>query len=94
MQTAAYWKKTGEAIQCELCPHYCRILSGRTGRCGIRRNADGTLIAETYGLISSLAMDPVEKKPLFHFKPGSAVFSIAATGCNFRCLNCQNWEIS
>ncbi len=94
MQTAAYWKKTGEAIQCELCPHYCRILSGRTGRCGIRRNADGTLIAETYGLISSLAMDPVEKKPLFHVKPGREILSVGSAGCNFHCSFCQNWQIS
>ncbi len=94
MKTAAYWKKTGEVIQCELCPHYCRILSGRTGRCGIRRHQEGTLIAETYGLISSLAMDPVEKKPLFHVKPGREILSVGSAGCNFRCSFCQNWEIS
>ena len=94
MRTAAYWKKIGEAIQCELCPHYCRIVAGRTGRCGIRRNADGTLIAETYGLISSLAMDPVEKKPLFHVKPGREILSVGSAGCNFHCSFCQNWQIS
>lgn len=94
MHQASYWDKQDDAIRCRLCPHCCRIRPGQLGRCGVRRNADGVLAAETFGLISSLAMDPVEKKPLFHVKPGSEVLSVGSAGCNFRCLFCQNWSIS
>lgn len=94
MHPAAYWKTAGDRIQCELCPHACLIAGGRTGRCGIRRNRDGQLVSESYGLISSLALDPIEKKPLFHVKPGSKVLSLGSAGCNFRCPFCQNWTIS
>ena len=81
-------------IECQLCPHHCKIVNGKTGICRNRRNQDGVLISEVYGQPCSLAIDPIEKKPLYHFHPGTKCLSIACTGCNFRCLNCQNYEIS
>jgi pyruvate formate lyase activating enzyme len=69
-------------------------VNGKTGICRNRRNQDGVLISEVYGQPCSLAIDPIEKKPLYHFHPGTKCLSIACTGCNFRCLNCQNYEIS
>lgn len=77
-----------------LCPHRCKIADGKTGICRSRRNKDGVLISEVYGKPCSLAIDPIEKKPLYHFHPGTTCLSVACTGCNFRCLNCQNHEIS
>ena len=81
-------------VECQLCPHHCKIANGKTGICRSRRNNDGALVSEVYGKPCSLAIDPIEKKPLYHFHPGTKCFSIACTGCNFRCLNCQNHEIS
>ena len=81
-------------VECHLCPHHCRIANGKTGRCRSRRNYDGVLVSEVYAKPCSLAIDPVEKKPLYHFHPGTTCLSIACTGCNFRCLNCQNHDIS
>ena len=81
-------------MECQLCPHHCRIANGKTGRCRSRRNYDGMLVSEVYAKPCSLAIDPVEKKPLYHFHPGTTCLSIACTGCNFRCLNCQNHDIS
>ena len=81
-------------IECQLCPHHCKIAKGKTGICRSRRNKDGMLVSEVYGKPCSLAIDPIEKKPLYHFHPGIKCLSIACTGCNFRCLNCQNHEIS
>ena len=81
-------------IECLLCPHRCHIANGKTGICRSRRNEDGVLRSEVYGKPCSLAIDPIEKKPLYHFHPGTKCLSIACTGCNFRCLNCQNYEIS
>ena len=81
-------------IECLLCPHRCHIANGKTGICRSRRNEDGVLRSEVYGKPCSLAIDPIEKKPLYHFHPGTKCLSIACTGCNFRCLNCQNHEIS
>ena len=81
-------------IQCDLCPKHCIIAPGQSGDCRIRVNVDGELVAVTYGYPCSLHIDPIEKKPLFHFLPGSKVFSIATVGCNLHCKNCQNWEIS
>ena len=77
-----------------LCPHHCRIANGKTGICRSRRNRDGVLVSEAYGRPCALAIDPIEKKPLYHFHPGTQCLSIACTGCNFRCLNCQNHDIS
>ena len=81
-------------VECLLCPHHCRIANGKTGRCRSRRNHDGVLVSEVYSKPCSLAIDPIEKKPLYHFHPGTTCLSLACTGCNFRCLNCQNHEIS
>lgn len=81
-------------IECLLCPHHCRMAEGKTGRCRSRRHRDGKLVSEVYAKPCSLAIDPIEKKPLYHFHPGTTCLSIACTGCNFRCLNCQNHEIS
>ncbi len=91
---AAYWKRDGDHIQCELCPHACRIAEGMTGRCGVRRARGGRLAAEAYGLVSSLGLDPIEKKPLYHVRPGSRILSLGSYGCNFRCSFCQNWTLS
>ena len=82
------------AVECLLCPHHCHIANGRTGRCHSRRNHDGILVSEVYAKPCSLAIDPIEKKPLYHFHPGTTCLSLACTGCNFRCLNCQNHETS
>jgi len=81
-------------IQCDLCPKYCVMKPGESGDCRIRVNIDGQLRAVTYGFPSAVHIDPIEKKPLNHFLPGSSVFSIATVGCNLHCINCQNWEIS
>ncbi len=92
---AKYYRRlSGKEVECLLCPHHCRIADGRTGRCRSRRNREGTLYSEVYANPCALAVDPVEKKPLYHFHPGTKCFSIACTGCNFRCLNCQNHTIS
>ena len=81
-------------VECLLCPHHCHIANGKTGICRSRRNENAVLVSEAYGRPCSLAIDPIEKKPLYHFHPGTKCLSIACTGCNFRCLNCQNYEIS
>lgn len=84
----------GETVQCTLCPRMCLIADGESGDCRSRVNIDGTLTALTYGFPCSVNIDPVEKKPLFHFLPSTQILSLAAAGCNLHCLNCQNWEIS
>ncbi|MBU0677941.1 MAG: AmmeMemoRadiSam system radical SAM enzyme [Verrucomicrobia bacterium] len=81
-------------VQCDLCPKQCVIKPGQSGDCRIRVNIDGKLHAVTYGHPSSVHIDPVEKKPLNHFLPGTSILSIATVGCNLHCKNCQNWEIS
>jgi len=81
-------------VECRLCPHHCHIANGRTGRCRSRRNHDGILVSEVYGKPCALAIDPIEKKPLYHFHPGTTCLSLACTGCNFHCHNCQNHDIS
>ena len=91
----SYYQRLGEGrVECLLCPHHCKIANGKTGVCRSRRNKDGVLVSEVYGKPCSLAIDPIEKKPLYHFHPGTKCLSIACTGCNFKCLNCQNHEIS
>jgi pyruvate formate lyase activating enzyme len=81
-------------VSCGLCPHACAIPENETGFCGARSNREGMLMAESYGCVSSFALDPIEKKPLYHFYPGSMIFSIGGFGCNFRCAFCQNYGIS
>lgn len=95
MKECRYYRRLDHDVaECLLCPHHCRIANGKTGVCRSRRNYDGTLVSEVYAQPCSLAIDPIEKKPLYHFHPGTQCLSIACTGCNFRCLNCQNHEIS
>ncbi len=84
----------GDAVMCTLCPNRCRLSPGDRSVCRSRVNLDGTLYSLAYGNACSAHVDPIEKKPLYHFLPATQAFSIAAAGCNFRCLNCQNWEIS
>jgi pyruvate formate lyase activating enzyme len=81
-------------VRCNLCAHRCVIPPGRRGVCQVRTNHDGVLFTQVYGQTIAQHVDPIEKKPLFHFQPGSRSFSIATPGCNFRCAFCQNWEIS
>ena len=95
MRECRYYRQLDDGrVKCLLCPHRCHISEGRTGICRSRRNEGGVLVSEVYGRPCSLAIDPIEKKPLYHFHPGTKCLSIACTGCNFRCLNCQNHEIS
>ena len=81
-------------VQCTACHHWCAIKPGESGKCGVRRNYDGKLYLVTYGKAAAIHIDPVEKKPLYHFLPGEGILSIGTVGCNFRCQFCQNWEIS
>jgi len=92
---ADFWEKTSEnTIKCGLCPHYCNISIDKTGKCGVRTNKNGTLIASGYGKVTSVALDPIEKKPLYMFHPGKKIVSIGSYGCNFHCPFCQNHNIS
>jgi pyruvate formate lyase activating enzyme len=91
---ALLWEQDGERVSCGLCPNACRIAPGSRGVCGVRRNDDGRLVALTYGLVSSVMADPVEKKPVYHYFPGSKVLSLGSVGCSMRCGHCQNWHIS
>ena len=91
---ARYYVKDGDAYKCQLCPHGCRIPVGGTGRCGTRRGTEDYLEANTYGRVSSIGYDPIEKKPLYHFHPREKTFSIGSIGCNMRCRHCQNYAIS
>jgi pyruvate formate lyase activating enzyme len=92
---ALFYKKLGTGIvQCGLCPRGCTIPSGRRGFCGVRENRDGTLYSVVYGKAVAVHIDPIEKKPFFHYLPQKSAFSIATAGCNLKCKFCQNWEIS
>jgi pyruvate formate lyase activating enzyme len=92
---ALFWKPAkNEAVQCLLCPHHCVIAPEKQGICGVRRNEHGKLFSLIYGACSSIAVDPIEKKPLYHFYPGSQVLSFGSVGCTFRCDHCQNYQIS
>ncbi len=96
LKQAVLWEPSGQdnKVRCRLCNWQCVIDDGRLGRCQVRKNIDGALYALTYDKVCSANPDPIEKKPLFHFQPGSRSFSIATMGCNFRCEFCQNWQIS
>jgi pyruvate formate lyase activating enzyme len=89
-----YEKLENKIVHCFLCGHQCRIADGKAGFCGVRKNESGTLFSLVYRNAIATNVDPIEKKPLYHFLPGSHSFSIATAGCNFRCGFCQNWEIS
>jgi pyruvate formate lyase activating enzyme len=95
MKKALFWKaKSDNTVTCSLCAHNCKIKAGKTGICKVRLNKNGTLYTITYGLASPGVIDPIEKKPLYHFYPGSKVYSFGTISCNFKCANCQNWQIS
>jgi len=96
MKEALFYKKIGEknSVQCLLCPRQCKIQQGKTGFCRVRKNTDGKLYSLVYGKSIAIHVDPIEKKPLFHFLPGDSVFSFGTVGCNLRCRHCQNWDIS
>ncbi|MDP3996028.1 MAG: AmmeMemoRadiSam system radical SAM enzyme [bacterium] len=89
-----YQKLDNDKIKCLNCAHYCQILPGKRGICGVRENQKGKLCTLNYGKVAAFNVDPIEKKPFFHFLPGSQSLSLAAVGCNLKCANCQNWEIS
>jgi len=92
---AEYWEKTdNNAVKCGLCPHYCNIKVNQTGKCGVRTNRNGVLVASSYGNVTSIALDPIEKKPLYMFHPGKKIVSIGSYGCNLHCPFCQNYGIS
>ncbi|UZE93595.1 MAG: AmmeMemoRadiSam system radical SAM enzyme [Candidatus Pacearchaeota archaeon] len=95
MKEALFYKKLKDKeVQCQLCPRFCVIKPGNRGNCGVRENTNGKLYSLVYGKPVSIALDPIEKKPLYHFLPGQQALSIATAGCNLHCLYCQNWEIS
>ncbi|MHB8126067.1 MAG: AmmeMemoRadiSam system radical SAM enzyme [Desulfitobacteriaceae bacterium] len=83
-----------QTVACRLCPQHCRLKSGQTGRCHVRGNREGEVVSLTYGELAAWHLDPIEKKPLFHFYPGSQIFSVGGYGCNLSCNFCQNYEIS
>jgi pyruvate formate lyase activating enzyme len=85
---------SGARLQCRACAHACVLPPGATGRCGVRRHRDGRLELSVYGYLSAVHVDPVEKKPLYHFCPGRAILSVGTVGCNLRCAWCQNWSLS
>lgn len=95
MIEAMFYEKLGNGkVKCGLCRHHCIIDEGKKGICRVRQNNRGTLYSLVYRKLISENIDPIEKKPFFHFYPGSTAFSVATMGCNFRCMNCQNYEIS
>jgi pyruvate formate lyase activating enzyme len=95
MKKAEYWHRREDGkTQCDLCPHGCVIAEGKSGTCKVRGTVGGELKALGYGLVSSAGLDPIEKKPLYHFLPGADIFSIGGWGCNLGCSFCQNWTIS
>jgi len=95
LQEASYYQNLGSGVvQCNLCPHQCVLTPGQRGICRVRQNIKGKLYSLVYNKPVAIHLDPIEKKPLFHFLPGTKAYSIATVGCNLRCLYCQNWEIS
>ncbi len=89
-----YVSRPDGKVECLLCPHNCIIQKDKSGICGARKNTDGRLISLIYGEVTAVSMDPIEKKPLYHFYPGSDILSIGTKGCNFKCIFCQNYHIS
>ena len=95
LHPARLWKSLNEnKVQCRLCSHFCIIDENNHGNCGVRQNVDGQLMTRTYELVAALNVDPVEKKPLYHFLPGTKTFSLGTQGCNFGCTFCQNASLS
>lgn len=94
MREALFWEKEKNLVHCYLCPFECRIKKGDSGNCLVRKNLDGKLYTMAFEAQSAVNIDPIEKKPLYHFLPGTKSFSIGTAGCNFHCKNCQNYDIS
>ena len=94
MKEALHSVKENSKIHCTLCPHHCKIAEGKTGICNVRENRKGVLYTTNYGWVSALGIDPIEKKPLYHFYPGAPILSLGSFGCNLSCRFCQNWQIS
>lgn len=95
MREAMYYGKSADnSVVCRLCPHNCLIKDGALGICRVRKNEKSKLISKSYGIISAVHLDPIEKKPLYNFYPGRDILSIGGVGCNLNCSFCQNWEIS
>jgi pyruvate formate lyase activating enzyme len=95
MQEALFYTKEAESkVRCLLCPHHCLITDGYTGICDVRKNISGKLVTLVYGNLAAIHTDPIEKKPLYHFHPGSRILSVGTAGCNLRCSFCQNWHLS
>lgn len=93
-KVAKHWEKCNDKVICRLCPHNCNIDKGKVGICRVRKNIDNSLYTLNYGLVSSLALDPIEKKPLYHFYPETYILSVGTFGCNLKCSFCQNWTIA
>lgn len=91
---ALYWHKENQAVVCDLCPRRCVLRDGQRGFCFVRKNQDGVLVSDAYGRCCGLSIDPIEKKPLYHFYPGSNILSFGTAGCNMGCMFCQNWHLS
>lgn len=83
-----------DAVKCDVCPNHCNLSPGQIGKCHARRNDDNKIVCDNYGKLTSMALDPIEKKPLYHFYPGHSILSVGSYGCNLRCSFCQNHEIS
>jgi len=94
MKECDLYKKERDKVRCLACAHKCLIEKDKVGICGVRKNINNKLYLLVYGKVASMNVDPIEKKPLYHFFPGSLAFSIGTVGCNFRCENCQNYDIS
>ncbi len=95
MKEASFYEKLADnKVRCNLCNHFCTIAENKRGICGVRENREGVLYSISYGRIVATGIDPIEKKPLFNFLPGTEAFSVATAGCNMRCRWCQNWQIS
>jgi pyruvate formate lyase activating enzyme len=94
-KNASYYSKLEEdKVKCLLCPHHCVIKRDKQGICGVRHNREGELVARNYGQVGAIHLDPVEKKPLYHFYPGKQIVSVGTFGCNFDCAFCQNWQLA
>jgi len=94
LRECMHYQRVGDRLHCHLCVHECKIATGKVGVCRVRKNVEGTLRSLNYARVTSMAMDPIEKKPLYHFHPGSQILSLGTFGCNLSCAFCQNWTIS
>ncbi|MCW3490624.1 AmmeMemoRadiSam system radical SAM enzyme [Dethiobacter alkaliphilus] len=94
MHEALFYKKKRPVVHCELCPQFCRLKNGELGVCGVRQEEEGKLYSLNYGICAGMALDPIEKKPLYHYQPGRQVFSVGTLGCNLGCGFCQNWHLA